>query len=270
MEIEDLSLGSLKYFLDSVELGSMTQSAQKNHVSRPAISQAILRLEQWYGKPLLEHGKRTFTLTAAGRDFYRIARRSFDQLQNTLNSQENAPQSLRIGCSTSLLDFIYPKIGKYLREADSLEMKFGTTERLIEFLKDGTINVAFGIDNGEYHSFQSYDIHKGSFLLLSKTGRFEENLITTDDRPETKSFQKFAVKKKLKFKSHLQVEVWSVGIQFAQLSPGCCLVPDCLHPSNLKIVKTPGWKSNYTVRAFARKPHELSSLENEMMDSVIK
>lgn len=270
MKIEDLSLSSLKYFLDSVDLSSMTQSAQKNHVSRPAISQAINRLEQWYGKPLLLHEKRNFKLTEAGIDFYQIARKSYDQLQLTFESKEIISNSLRIGCSTSLLDFIYPKIDSYLKKADSLEMKFGTTERLIQFLKDGTINIAFGIDNGEHHSFQSFDIHQGSFHLLSKTGKLEETLITTDDRPETLSFQKYVMKKKQKFKSHLQIEVWSIGIQFVELSQGSCLVPDCIPPSNLKKVKTPGWKSNYTIKAFIRKPHELSSLENELVNLITK
>lgn len=50
MKIENLNLSALKYFLDTVETKSLTKAADLNHVSRPAISQAILRLEDWVGK----------------------------------------------------------------------------------------------------------------------------------------------------------------------------------------------------------------------------
>src|SRR5580698_8300834 len=110
MKIEDLSLSALKYFIDAVRLESITLSAEKNHVSRPAVSQAILRLEQWHGKILLGHEKRNFALTQAGREFYFLAQKAFENLEQGLLSKEVSSRSLNVGCSTSLLDLVFPKI----------------------------------------------------------------------------------------------------------------------------------------------------------------
>ena len=162
---------------------------------------------------------------------------------------------------------VYPKIEKFIKCADSTVIKFGTTDQLVDFLKSGAINIALAVDNKKHAQFKSYEFHRGDFQVLSKSGRFEDSLITTDDRPETDSFRRFAVKKKLHFQSHTQVEIWSLAARFAQLSSGCCIVPDFVHSPNLKLVKTPGWKASYSAAAFVRKAHELSSLETEMLVS---
>ena len=88
MKIEELSLSALKYFIDAINLESVTLSAEKNHVSRPAVSQAILRLEQWCGRPLLEHGKKTIVLTKYGREFYSTARKSLDSFEHQLINEK--------------------------------------------------------------------------------------------------------------------------------------------------------------------------------------
>ena len=135
-------------------------------------------------------------------------------------------------------------------------------------LQNGAINIAFAINNDKYTHFKSFDFHRGFFHALSKSGNFEDTLVTTDDRPETDLFQKFSVKKKIYFKSHICVEIWSLAIRFVQLSSGCCIVPDFISFGDLKVIKSVGWRANYSVSAFVRKVHELSHLEQEMMESV--
>ena len=270
MKIEELSLSALKYFIDAIDLESITLSADKNHVSRAAVSQAILRLEQWCGKPLLEHGKRTVALTKYGREFYLASRGSLESFEHQLINGKTSSKSIKIGCSTSLLEMVYPKIEKFMNRADSPVVKFGTTDQLMDFLKSGAINIALAVDNKKHGSFKSYEFHRGVFQLLSKSGHFEDTLITTDDRPETDSFRKFAVKRKLRFKSHIQVEIWSFAARFAQLSSGCCLVPDFVPAPGLTVVRTPTWKASYSAAAFIRKAHELSDLETEMLISEFK
>src|SRR5689334_21141632 len=66
MKIQDTNLNLLRYFYDAARAGSVTLAAEKNHVSRPAVSQAILRLEKTLGFKLTRHTKRQLVLTDKG------------------------------------------------------------------------------------------------------------------------------------------------------------------------------------------------------------
>ena len=110
MKIEELNLSALKYFLDAVELNSITLSADKNHVSRPAVSQAIIRLGGWYGRSLLSHEKRNFELTDDGKEFYQIAKVNYTNLKDGFSRSVTIDNTLRVGCSASLVELIFPKL----------------------------------------------------------------------------------------------------------------------------------------------------------------
>ena len=74
MKWTDLNLSSLRYFVDAIELGSLTESANKNTVTRPAISQAIRRIESVIGYDLISHEKNALVLTDRGRVFLKQAK----------------------------------------------------------------------------------------------------------------------------------------------------------------------------------------------------
>ena len=89
MKIENLSLSAIKYFIDTVEAQSLSKAAEKNYVSRPAVSQSIRRLEEWAGKQFLGHSKRIFALTEDGQKFYRIAKTAYETFQKTIDQGAN-------------------------------------------------------------------------------------------------------------------------------------------------------------------------------------
>jgi hypothetical protein len=78
------------------------------------------------------------------------------------------------------------------------------------------------------------------------------------------------VKKKIHFKSHIRVESWSVAIRLTQLNFGCCITPDFIKGTGLKVVKPEPWKASYSAAAFIEKSHELSFLEEQVMESVLE
>jgi len=234
------------------------------------VSQAIFRLEQWYGRPLLEHEKRSFVLTVSGKEFYQKAKNSFEGLRLGLSAKELNSKSLKIGLSASLLELTFPKLKDHLKSADEPILKFGTTSQLMSHLANRAINIAIVVDNGEAHPFKSYKFHSGHFQILSKSGNFEACLITTEDRPELQAFKKFVLEKKIQFKSHLYVESWSVSTRLAQFGLGCCLVPDFISVQGLKNVRLNSWKFPYSARVLVRNSHELSPLEDKAMSSCLE
>jgi DNA-binding transcriptional LysR family regulator len=70
----DLDQHSLKKFMAVVEELNFNRAAQRLHVSQPALSQAVRRLEVDLGKSLFERDSHGVVLTEFGRTFYVIAR----------------------------------------------------------------------------------------------------------------------------------------------------------------------------------------------------
>tara|TARA_B110001454_G_C12723234_1_gene436029 strand:- start:4769 stop:5572 length:804 start_codon:yes stop_codon:yes gene_type:complete len=266
MKIEELSLASLKYFLDAVELHSITQSAEKNHVSRPAVSQAIMRLEDWYGKTLLIHEKRNFGLTEDGKIFYRLAKQNFDNLTRGFLESKATNKSLRIGCSSSLIDFVFPKIQPFVNRSFQPVIKVGATIQLLNMLEQEQIHIAFLIEIQKDFRFKAIDLYEGSFELRSRNGKLGNVFITTERRPEIESFYRYASKNKIEFAQHIEVESWSAASRLAELMDATCLVPDYLNKGKLHEVNIK-WQAPYKAKAIFQKESLLTELESELIQS---
>ena len=64
-------LNDLQAFRAVAELGSFRKAAEAVHISQPAFSRRIDKLEEALGVRLLERTTRRVSLTAVGRDFAR-------------------------------------------------------------------------------------------------------------------------------------------------------------------------------------------------------
>jgi DNA-binding transcriptional LysR family regulator len=77
-------LNDLVAFRTVAELSNFRRAAEAVHLSQPAFSRRIDKLEQALGVRLLERNTRRVTLTAVGRDFERKVRELLDELDATL------------------------------------------------------------------------------------------------------------------------------------------------------------------------------------------
>lgn len=80
----NFDLNDLLAFRAVAELGNFRKAAESVHLSQPAFSRRIEKLEQALGVRLLERTTRRVTLTAVGRDFERKVRELLDELDTTL------------------------------------------------------------------------------------------------------------------------------------------------------------------------------------------
>ena len=65
-----MNLTQLRYFIDTVEAGSMTQAAQNNFISQSAISKTIKQLEVELDVKLFDRNGKKLALTKQGKVFY--------------------------------------------------------------------------------------------------------------------------------------------------------------------------------------------------------
>jgi DNA-binding transcriptional LysR family regulator len=80
----NFNLNDLQAFRAVAELSSFREAADSLHVSQPAFSRRIEKLEEALGVRLLERTTRRVSLTAVGREFDRKVQQLLDDLDNTL------------------------------------------------------------------------------------------------------------------------------------------------------------------------------------------
>ncbi len=80
----NFNLNDLQAFRAVAELGNFRKAAEALHVSQPAFSRRIEKLEEALGVRLLERTTRRVSLTAVGRDFDRKVQQLLDDLDLTL------------------------------------------------------------------------------------------------------------------------------------------------------------------------------------------
>jgi molybdate transport repressor ModE-like protein len=95
MNSNDLNLRLLRSFLTVVECGKVSTAAKQLHLSQPAVTAHVRRLEEIVGRPLISRSRRGVRLTTHGHTL----RTLLAEIQNTLSRIEasfRTEQKLRI------------------------------------------------------------------------------------------------------------------------------------------------------------------------------
>jgi DNA-binding transcriptional LysR family regulator len=173
-ELVGMQIDSLKYFHDACRYQSMTQAAQLNRVSRPAISQAIKNLESSLDTPLLHHKKRGFELTAAGQRVSAFASQVFDsieQLKIIAMGHENQQLTghLNIGLARVLSTYRVDDVLASLKKDHpkiSIKIRLDNSETLLDQLVSRELDLAVLISDEERGGLVSEVLHEGHYVLL--------------------------------------------------------------------------------------------------------
>ena len=94
----------LQTFLTVVELRSYTLAAQALHITQPAVSQHIRKLEEHYGAQLIDFTGHQLALTRAGELMYRYATFQAANEHRLLEQLNQSAQTLRVGATLSIAD----------------------------------------------------------------------------------------------------------------------------------------------------------------------
>ena len=115
-----LPLNALRAFDAVGQHLSFTAGAQALHVSQSALSRHVIGLEDLLGKPLFERRPQKLVLTEAGAALLPVVRKSFDRLEqalNTIRDSNRNVRTLRIHMPPSLLHQMgLPLLREFRRE----------------------------------------------------------------------------------------------------------------------------------------------------------
>lgn len=124
----NIDLEDLKAFVATAEMQSFRAASESIHLSQPALTRRIQKLEATLGVALLERTTRRVSLTAVGRDFLPRARRLLDDLETSLLSvreiAERRSGLVSIACiPTAAYYFLPDVIGEFTREYPSIRFR---------------------------------------------------------------------------------------------------------------------------------------------------
>ncbi len=144
-----MNLRDFEYLTALARLQHFGKAALACHVSQPTLSMQIKKLEDTLGLPLLERGRRSVSLTAAGKD---IVARAENILHETKAIRDIARQyhdpfagKMTLGAFPTLAPFLFPRIVPKLNKAHQQLKLFlveEKTDELIKRLHAGSLDMA--------------------------------------------------------------------------------------------------------------------------------
>ena len=143
----------LETFLTVARLGSYTLAANELHITQPAVTQHVRKLEEYYGCRLIDFTGHQLRLTAAGELLLRYGTLQQANERSMLEQMEGVSRTLRVGATLSIADYYLPALlGPHLGEQGwGLSLQVGNTEEMLDRCARGELDCAFieGMFGGE-------------------------------------------------------------------------------------------------------------------------
>jgi DNA-binding transcriptional LysR family regulator len=140
----------LEVLISLAQEGSFSRAAEKLNRSQPAVSQAIRRLEDELGTPLLDRSSRKVTLTASGSVLLDYAMRMDKLRQDAFHTLENLRHFkrgvLRLAANESVSYYVLPPLLRAFRkayQAIKIEVIQSTSGGIASLLLDQDVDFGF-------------------------------------------------------------------------------------------------------------------------------
>lgn len=148
-----MELNHLKAFYETCKVQSFTKASEKLFISQSAISIQIKKLETTLDTQLIERTSKTFKLTFAGKELYKMADEIFGTISRIENNikkiVENHQIKIFIGATHNIGEPILPQIVKSYRDNNptiEFDIFIKNSNSLLNHLKDGTVDLIFTDD----------------------------------------------------------------------------------------------------------------------------
>lgn len=135
----------LRKFSKLVDSGSYTKAAAVLHISQPALTSAIQKLERELKTELIIKHGRSIKLTPAGAYAYKAAQeisQSTSNLKRMLADDDNLQHILRVGLIDSIAEQLFAKNSQTPIETTGLSIMVDNSRRLIENVAKGELDCA--------------------------------------------------------------------------------------------------------------------------------
>lgn len=167
----DITLKQLTYFMALAEARNFGRAAALVNVTQPALSVQIRALEDRLGATLVERQPRDIVLTPTGHEVLRHAKQvmgKIRELQDVARLRDGLLGRLTLGVIPTVAPYLLPVALPMLRAKNvnlDLRIRESRTERLVEALKDGTMDAAVLALPTDVSALVERELFRDRFLL---------------------------------------------------------------------------------------------------------
>ncbi|MCL6454179.1 MAG: LysR family transcriptional regulator [Alicyclobacillus sp.] len=108
-----MNIENMEAFVYVCHLGSFSKAAEALFLTQPAVTARIQSLERDLGTRLFHRNRAKVTLTPEGESFFPYAQhilQAYQAAKLKLQDELKAPKELRIGCATSIANYLIPEL----------------------------------------------------------------------------------------------------------------------------------------------------------------
>ena len=143
MNANDLDLRLLRSFLAVAQCGKVSTAAKQLHLSQPAVTAHLRRLEEIVGRPLVSRSTRGVKLTTHGhalRTFSTEIQNALSRMEASFQTEHELSGKLRFGASLTIASHVIPSfLGEFSRlyPRVEIELRVDNTEVVLESVREG-------------------------------------------------------------------------------------------------------------------------------------
>jgi len=169
-----MKINTIKIFINLVDLGSFSKTADRLGITQPAVSMQIKSLEERFGAELLYKEKGEVKLTPAGNAIYTEGKKilkNWDNLQNKVEvNRERKVKNLEIAASTIPSQYLLPDIlAEISEEMPGLKTKveIGDSTAMIDKLEKREADIIIVGYKPENRKFKVMQAAEDSLKLIT-------------------------------------------------------------------------------------------------------
>ena len=183
----EVNLELYKVFYEVAKYKNVSRAAEAMHISQPAITQAIKKLENILGLPLFYRRNKGVELTDEGENLFEYIKNSIETInnaQNIFSQYINLDKGkIRIGGWDTLINSLLMSVIKsFLKEYPNIQIDTftGTTENLLQRLSNGELDILvcnLPEDFKKYRNIEFLPIKNARYCFFVTTKFIKDNKI---------------------------------------------------------------------------------------------
>lgn len=180
------SLNSYRIFLAAAEFGSISAASEQLYISQPAVSRAVMQLENDLGAKLFERTGRGVALTYEGKILYEQVRTAFSALtvgeEKLRRIKELGIGQLKIGASAALCKYmLLPFLKGFVRENPhiNISIECRSSAETLKLLRNGQIDAALMVKPENTDGLETISLGEIEDIFIA-SGAYLDNLVLRD------------------------------------------------------------------------------------------
>lgn len=169
-----MDIRDLRHFMEVANQKNFTKASSAIHLSQPALSKAVKRLEEELGVELFDRSGRELKLTDAGKIVYNQGVKVFSTLQDLnalLDDLMNLPTGeIKIGIPPLIGTLFFPLIAKEFHEQYpniTLELLEHGAKHITAAVEDGKVDLGIIVLPADHQKFSVYPFITEEFVLYT-------------------------------------------------------------------------------------------------------